>query len=91
LRLAPTSQAKELINQVKTRWNSYYAVFARTIELQRPLNNYAEHELDENRHIESIARCARRPDAREPAPLRLYLREGGLHADDWATITEAKS
>jgi len=81
---------RELIRPVKTRWNSYFAAFARAVELQGPLDNYVEHKLSEGRHNEVIARRSRRPGGsdsvfQEP---RLFLREGGLNAGDWATITE---
>jgi hypothetical protein len=48
---------KDLVKPVKTRWNSYYAAFARAVELK----------IDENRYAEVTARRARRPDARKPA------------------------
>jgi hypothetical protein len=60
-------QLKELVKPVKTRWNSYYAAFARAVELQGPIDNYVEHKIDENRHAEAVARRARRPGARDPA------------------------
>jgi hypothetical protein len=81
---------QELIRPVKTRWNSYFAAFARAVKLQGPLNNYVKHKLSEGRHNKVIARRSRRPGGsdsvfQEP---RLFLRKGGLNAGDWATITE---
>jgi hypothetical protein len=58
---------KDLVKLVKTRWNSYYAAFARAVELQGPLNSYVELKIDENRYAEVTARRARHPDARKPA------------------------
>jgi hypothetical protein len=57
---------KDLVKPVKTRWNSYYAAFARAVELQGPLDSYVELKIDENCHAEVTARCARRPNACEP-------------------------
>lgn len=60
-------QLKDLVKPVKTRWNSYYAAFARAVELQGPLDSYVELKIDESRHAEVIGRRARRTSAREPA------------------------
>ncbi|RAQ98540.1 ribonuclease h-like protein [Stemphylium lycopersici] len=79
---------KDLVKPVKTRWNSYYAAFARAVELQGPLDSYVEIKIGENRHAEATTRRARRPGVRELAPPRLFLREGGLDAGNWATINE---
>jgi hypothetical protein len=57
---------KDLVKPVKTRWNSYYAAFARAVELQGPLDSYVELKIDENRYAEVTARRARRPNACEP-------------------------
>lgn len=40
--LAKAVNLKELVKPVKTRWNSYYATFARAVELQGPLDSYVE-------------------------------------------------
>jgi hypothetical protein len=58
---------KDIVKPIKTRWNFYYAAFARGVELQGPLDSYVEIKFDENRHAEVTARRARRPGAREPA------------------------
>ena len=86
--LRESVKLNDLVKPIKTRWNSYYAAFARAVELQGPLDSYVELKIDENRHAEVTARRARRPGAREPAPPRLFLREKGLDAGNWATITE---
>ena len=79
---------KELIKPVKTRWNSYYNTFARAAELHGPIDSYVEVKLDEHRVAGAVARRARRvPAAAEPQP-RLFIREGGLTSQDWATIRE---
>jgi hypothetical protein len=39
-------QLKELVKPVRTRWNSYYAAFARAVELQGPIDNYVEHKIE---------------------------------------------
>lgn len=70
--LGKTAVLKELVKPVKTRWNSYYAAFARAVELQGPLDNYVELKLDENRHTEAVARRSRRPGGPEP-PVSLQL------------------
>ena len=75
---------RELIRPVKTRWNSYFAAFARAVELQGPLDNYVEHKLSEGRHNEVIARRSRRPGGsdsvfQEP---RLFLRKGSLNTSN---------
>lgn len=59
-------QLKELVKPIKTRWNSYYASFARAIELQGPLDSYVELKIDESRHAEVLARRPQRPGARKP-------------------------
>lgn len=56
---------KDLVEPVKTRWNSYYAAFARAVELQGPLDSYIEMKIGENRYAEATARRARRPEVFE--------------------------
>ncbi|KAI1664108.1 hypothetical protein L13192_12049 [Pyrenophora tritici-repentis] len=62
--------------------NSYYAAFARAVELQGPLDSYVKIKIGKNRHAEATARRAQRPGVRELAPPRLFLREGGLNASN---------
>jgi hypothetical protein len=40
--LGKSIKPKDLVKPVKTRWNSYYAAFAGAVELQGPLDSYAE-------------------------------------------------
>jgi hypothetical protein len=58
---------KDLVKLVKTRWNSYYAAFARAVELQGPLDSYVEINISENCYAEATAHRARRAGVRELA------------------------
>jgi hypothetical protein len=74
----------EPVKPVVTRWNSYYASFARATRLQAAYNAYAEH------HISRISLEDRRANQAGNKPLDApsWMRSAGLTAADWAVITE---
>lgn len=78
---------REVIQPVKTRWNSYYSCFERACELQQPIDAYINRKLDEH----SVALAARRSRPSQHRPdARKFILEGGLTTSDWATIVEYK-
>ncbi|RYN17080.1 hypothetical protein AA0121_g12250 [Alternaria tenuissima] len=75
---------RELVKPVKTRWNSYYDCFDRACELHTALDAYMQLKIEEYQ----VAAATRRKEPREQP--RKFIQEGGMHAKDWATITEYK-
>ncbi|KAA8616519.1 hypothetical protein PtrV1_09820 [Pyrenophora tritici-repentis] len=69
------------VRPVVTRWNSYHAAIKRATKLHGAFNRYMEH------HIKSVAFNEKRSgSACKDVPA--WMRQGGLAANDWATITE---
>lgn len=74
----------EPVKPVVTRWNSYYAAFARATQLQAAYNSYAEH------HISRVSLDDRRANqaGNKLSDAPSWMRSTGLTAADWAVITE---
>jgi hypothetical protein len=69
------------VRPVVTRWNSYHAAIERATKLHGAFDRYMEH------HIKSVAFNEKRSgSACKDVPA--WMRQGGLAANDWATITE---
>ncbi|OWY45778.1 nonribosomal peptide synthase [Alternaria alternata] len=74
----------EPVKPVVTRWNSYYAAFARATQLQAAYNSYAEH------HISRVSLNDRRANqaGNKLSDAPSWMRSTGLTAANWAVITE---
>lgn len=79
---------KQLVQPVKTRWNSYLDTFVRATELHGPIDSYIEAKLQEHRLATAPTRRKRNRSQLPKQLPRLFIREGGMSARDWATISE---